>query len=194
MNPQNNNQNIGPMMPVPTKSKYSAFYLIMLILATISAVFTFFGFFGSVYSSVVSFNEGRYFIGIISIIEIVIGIASLATLALLYMKKKAGFVMKMVLILLSIFLGIAASFATSSTFVSDFNAGFEQSYSNGDEKTVEEDQIANSIKKFVNDYSGSILITATIIGVIYKMMIALLWFFAWKSQLKHDAEFFGPSN
>ncbi len=102
--------------------------------------------------------------------------------------------MKMVLILLSIFLGIAASFATSSTFVSDFNAGFEQSYSNGDEKTVEEDQIANSIKKFVNDYSGSILITATIIGVIYKMMIALLWFFAWKSQLKHDAEFFGPSN
>ena len=148
----------------------------------------------SVYSSVVSFNEGRYFIGIISIIEIVIGIASLATLALLYMKKKAGFIMKMVLILLSIFLGIAASFATSSTFVSDFNAGFEQSYSNGDEKTVEEDQIANSIKKFVNDYSGSILITATIIGVIYKMMIALLWFFAWKSQLKHDAEFFGPSN
>ena len=193
MNPQNNNQNIGPMMPIPTKSKYSAFYLIMLILATISAVFTFFGFFGSVYSSVVSFNEGRYFIGIISIIEIVIGIASLATLALLYMKKKAGFVMKMVLILL-IFLGIAASFATSSTFVSDFNAGFEQSYSNGAEKTVEEDQIANSIKKFVNDYSGSILITATIIGVIYKMMIALLWFFAWKSQLKHDSDFLDLPN
>ena len=158
MNPQNNNQNIGPMMPVPTKSKYSAFYLIMLILATISAVFTFFGFFGSVYSSVVSFNEGRYFIGIISIIE------------------------------------IAASFATSSTFVSDFNAGFEQSYSNGAEKTVEEDQIANSIKKFVNDYSGSILITATIIGVIYKMMIALLWFFAWKSQLKHDSDFLDLPN
>lgn len=195
MNPQNNNQNIGPMMPVPTKSRYSTFYLIMLILGTIGAIFGFFGFFASVVSIVTNFSE-KPMVAVIDIFSIVLGIASMVSLILLYMKKRAGFIMKMLIICLSLILSIFSAVVTKSDFVENFNKGFDSSYSSKTEpKTAEEEQAATSIKNFVNQYGevGSVVIVI-IFNVFGSLISGLLWFFAWKSQLKHDAEFFGPSN
>jgi hypothetical protein len=198
MSPQNNNQNMGPMAPVSPKSKYSTFYLIMLILATIGAIFGFFGFFASVVSIVFYFSE-KPIMAVIGVINIALGIASIVSLILLYMKKRAGFIMRMLLIGLSLMLTIFSMVATKSDFIERFNKGFDSSYGSSTEsKTAEEEQAAASIKGFVNQYGGGASVISAVFSVllviIFNVSYGLLWFFAWKSQLKHDAEFSGSLN
>lgn len=189
MNSQNNNQSMGPMVPLLTRSNYNTFYLIMLILATIGAIFTFFGFFTSIFSVVVNFSNGKILLGILTIFNIVLGIASLVTLILLYMKKRAGFIMKMVLIVLSLCLSIPIAFVSSQDFVKEFNRGFDQSYNKGIQKTPEQDETAKSIKSFMNQYGEGTVIAITIVfSALWSIVSGLLWFFAWKSQLRHDEQ------
>jgi hypothetical protein len=167
----------------------------MLILGTVGAVFEFFGLFTSVLSIVFYFSEKPIMV-VISIISIVLSIASIVSLILLYMKKRAGLIMKMLVIGLSLVLSIFSTVVAKSDFVENFNKGFDSSYNSKTEpKTAEQEQAAASIKGFVNQYgeagSVALLIMMTAVGSVVS---GLLWFFAWKSQLKHDSEFLDLPN
>ena len=167
----------------------------MLILVTFVLTFVFFGLFTSVLSIVFYFSETPI-MAVIIIIRLVLSILLTVSLLLLYMKTLAGLIMKMLVIGLSLVLSIFSTVVAKSDFVENFNKGFDSSYNSKTEpKTAEQEQAAASIKGFVNQYgeagSVALLIMMTTVGSVVS---GLLWFFAWKSQLKHDSDFLDLPN
>ena len=175
------------MVPVPIRSRYTVFYLIMLILASIGAFFTLFGFINDAFSIILYlYSSGEPLLAILRAINIVVGIASIVALILLYMKKKSGFIMKIVLIFLSLII------STSSTIITLSNPMYSDATQYGIEsiKDSDRDQISTIIAGAFNqeNIKGLVVVTS-IIGFFISTGYALLWFFAWKSQVEDDARF-----
>lgn len=186
---QNNNQSqqVPPMtvgrMP---KSRYSTLFLIMLIFSSIGAFFSFFGLFSSVFSAVVSFNDGKSTEGILALVSIPIIIMGLVALILLFMKKKIGLIVKLLAISLSLFLSIANITFSKATFVTELKKGISESMRD-DQISTEERQLLDSANSFVDKNGEDLLV---VFGIIFSSVSAgisiLLWSLAWKSQMKHD--------
>lgn len=186
---QNNNQSqqVPPMtvgrMP---KSRYSTLFLIMLIFSSIGAFFSFFGLFSSVFSAVVSFNDGKSTEGILALVSIPISIMGLVALILLFMKKKIGLIVKLLAISLSLFLSIANITFSKATFVTELKKGISESMRD-DQISTEERQLLDSANSFVDKNGEDLLV---VFGIIFSFISAgisiLLWSLAWKSQMKHD--------
>lgn len=102
------------------------------------------------------------------------------------MKKKIGFILKLLAISLSLFLSIANITFNKANFVTQLDKGISESMRD-DQISTEERQFLDGINIFV-DKNGEALFV--VFGIIFSFISAgisiLLWSLAWKSQLKHD--------
>lgn len=186
-NQQNNNQPMPPMMPGAHKSRYSAFFLVMLILASIGAFFSFFGMFTSVFDIVTKLNENRPLEALASGFSIMTTLVGLSALVLLYMKKKAGFVLKMVAIGLSLAVSIFTVVVTKNNFYNDFHEALYSRVEQGS-ATTEEEQVYRDVDGFLKLNGANLFLALGIIlPVLSSAITILLWSLAWRSQQKHDA-------
>ncbi len=144
---------------------YAPFLLVMLILSSIATVFisiiavtTIVEIASTLSGSFSPDNTIAYMVTRIS--SVLIAIGSIASLALLWMRKKEGIILKFILLGLTILVTMGSAF-----FVNDLGRtignGF---YSLGD----------------------TIKILIVLLSLIWNGGIATLWIFAWRAQEKHE--------
>lgn len=183
------------MQPSTTSTnngRYSGFFLTMLILASIVAFFSLFGSLFSFIAAIGFASENEPLVAIATAISPIINLLSLIALGLLYFKKSVGLYLKFIALLLAVLLaGVSAYVATNSN---SFKKGvressYQESATNSSSLTTEELKIERKIEDFFVGSSAPIVFgsAALLASLVWNGGAGMLWFFAWRSQKKHDA-------
>ncbi len=151
-------------MPEEKKSLYAPFLLVMLILSSIVTSFMIIGLvvgvINFVFSTAVvvdSVESASVMRGVVAFGQVLIAVGSAVALALLWMRKKEGLILKMILLAFSSLVSVLAV-----------------NYSYGFSGLVEGSTVR------------LVILMIGILAVLWNGGIATLWYFAWRAQEKYD--------
>ncbi len=176
---------------VKKRSTYTPFLLVMLIL---SSIFTAISTIGLIVI-VANIASGSYNdTGLVRIfvdgISAIVALASIAALALLWMRKKEGIILKFVLLILTVAgslfsVGIAKDDLLSSSKECRDVMSQQSSLSMSSDLNYncEDEKIAFNV---INSFGENLVVFGIILSVFWNGGIATLWYFAWRAQEKHD--------
>ena len=186
------NTNIG------NSSRYSGFFLVMLILASVVAFFSLFGSIFSIIAIVGYVVTEDYMLALITALSPIINLLSLIALALLWFKKSAGLYLKFATLFLAVILAGASTYTVfdSNTFKDEIrNSSYEDSTNSLPEPSKQDLETDQKIEDFFTSKGAPVALgAAALIGsLVWNSGAGALWFFAWRSQKKHDANSATPT-
>jgi uncharacterized protein (UPF0333 family) len=176
---------------VKKRSTYTPFLLVMLILSSIFTAFSAIGIVVAV-GELISNNSGSS--GVIStlvnVFSLLISVGSIAALALLWMKKKEGIILKFLLLSLSVIVAvISIGFVKGGSFNTDNECReilAQQSTYNVQSNPYDRCKEQRVVFNFLDELAENLTVFGIILSVFWNGGIAALWFFAWRAQEKHD--------